>query len=441
LKVDKGLKRLMKGRLRIVAIAAVCLMIVALPAAAFGAVPGGWTASPADGQTLITSPVVAGVTLVSATALNASNVAMTIDGAPTRAYITPPNSVTGTWDFAEVLDGGNWVIRWTWTPGSSGSAYTVYCYPSAGSHTIAATLNGVAGSWSYTVDTAGAKPSITSVSPGIRTVTSDTTPDIAVTVVGGTAPVGVVFEVNGTFSASIPVVGGSASYTPLALADGSVNVTATATAANGSSVKAWTFYVYTGAATNLHAAPTNQASSACVVCHPGDLTAVHGGCSCHDFLPQEEFDAAALAGNSCNACHAGQYAAHQFEFTASGHSTVTYGNRLWEKFDGTGGSPVLKVEAEEALPQGTGTWPNMLASGWTTATLTSMPTTYNPYPTADAAFGPCFTPTAWVGTAVTAGSETTMTSKWDFPTAQVFWSDANGPVPGTAVKDLDRRCN
>jgi hypothetical protein len=129
------------------------------------------------------------------------------------------------------------------------------------------------------------------------------------------------------------------------------------------------------------------------------------------------FDADIAMGPICTDCHSntaagGLLAPHGFEMKASGHNTTLLGKvGAFSKFDGSQGI-TLKVEAEKSF--------------------TSMPATYF----VEAGFQAATTPLAWVGSNVATGATTTMTSKWDLPTAQTFWKTGDAEAPSTAVTGL-----
>jgi len=139
-----------------------------------------------------------------------------------------------------------------------------------------------------------------------------------------------------------------------------------------------------------HADATGTKSSACVACHGTDLPIAHNGvftgqpsagCVCHtaSFLRAEMTPLLASGHAECVDCHKDTHAAHSFNETASGHSTTTYGKKgVYTKFDGTQGVTLIDTEDD------------------------------------------------------------TVTTAWDFPTANVFWSSTDPSAPPTAIKGLTK---
>lgn len=167
---------------------------------------------------------------------------------------------------------------------------------------------------------------------------------------------------------------------------------------------------------------TGMKSSACVACHGTDIPTVHARviwppvtgtpqpCMCHtqgvfraEMAPLLTAWFSSQHAAECVDCHKGQFAPHGFASTAttpavSGHNTVALGKvGAYSKFDGSQG-PVLHWEAVE------------------TTTLAGFGAGNN-------------------GTYV-AGQIATMTSAWDLPTANVFWSADSTLAPSTAMKGL-----
>jgi len=135
----------------------------------------------------------------------------------------------------------------------------------------------------------------------------------------------------------------------------------------------------------LHKSPTGTKSSACTSCHGTNLAVTHAavGCICHtaSFLTAEmaPFLVSGATPAECVDCHKGQYAAHSFNETASGHSTTTYGKKgVYTKFDGSQGVTLIDTEDD------------------------------------------------------------TVTTDWDFPTVNVFWGSTDPSAPPTAIKGLTK---
>jgi len=140
-----------------------------------------------------------------------------------------------------------------------------------------------------------------------------------------------------------------------------------------------------GGPATMHKSAIGTKSSACVSCHRDNLATVHAsvGCVCHTatYMKAEMtgFLAPGAAPAECADCHTGAYAAHAFNETISGHSTTTYGKKgVYTKFDGSQGVTLLDSE------------------------------------------------------------EDTVTTDWDFPEVNVFWSATDTAAPSTAIKGLTK---
>jgi len=154
-----------------------------------------------------------------------------------------------------------------------------------------------------------------------------------------------------------------------------------------------------------HADPAGTKSSACVACHGTDLPSVHIGakaCVCHTatFLASEMATLIAAGDAECVDCHTGTHAAHNFDATASGHNTTTFGViGAKTKFDGSQG---VKL-----------TWESE-ASVVLTAPVAGNAGTYS------------------------IGQTGTVNSTWSFPTINVFWGSSDASAPATAIKGLTK---
>jgi hypothetical protein len=149
---------------------------------------------------------------------------------------------------------------------------------------------------------------------------------------------------------------------------------------------------------HVHANATGDESSACVSCHGTDLVVAHDGtfidgdalgCFCHttSWLSSEMGPLLEAGESECVDCHKGTYAAHDFNNTASGHSTTTYGKKgPYTKFDGSEGPLLHAIEMSETSP--------------------------------------------------TYGEITTLTTDWEFPQVNVFWSATDTAAPADAIKGL-----
>ena len=157
--MDKGLKRFMRGRLRIAVVMAVCLMIVALPTFAYAT--SFLNASPA--ATVYTPPQVIGVNAFSATALDARTAVITLDGVAMKTAVIGQGSVVGHWSFTETLQGdGTYKISWQWSSDTADSTKaTLWCAAPTladGSHDVTATIGGDSTSWSFDTSTPPTPP-------------------------------------------------------------------------------------------------------------------------------------------------------------------------------------------------------------------------------------------------------------------------------------------
>lgn len=172
---------------------------------------------------------------------------------------------------------------------------------------------------------------------------------------------------------------------------------------------------------SLEASIAGTTSSACVSCHGTNLLDVdagsmhldgeHKGCLCH------AYGEATAENTECADCHKGAYAPHGFTdgFThqgegfkpASGHNTTTFGTiGAKTKFDGTQGV-TLKWESHIESASLGATW------------------------LVEAGFQPATRPDGI--TSVTIGQEGTVTTDWDFPTANVFWESGDASAPADAM--------
>ncbi len=123
-------------------------------------------------------------------------------------------------------------------------------------------------------------------------------------------------------------------------------------------------------------------STLCVGCHGDELPTVHIGapaCICHtaSYLAAEMAPLLAAGTAECVDCHKGTHAAHSFGAIGSGHNTTTYGKKgVYTMFDGSQGVTLKDTEGA------------------------------------------------------------TVTTDWDFPTANVFWSADSTQAPDTAMVGL-----
>ena len=471
--MDKGLKRFTKGRLRIAVMMAICaIAVAALPAIAYAAPVIGAT-SPGNGSTLNVMPRVVGAVVDSTLKLDTRSAEIAIDGADVNGVVVKNiGSISGSWVPAESLVGGQWRVTWSWnaTPGTAteGSFYVYSGVLADGVHSVDATIADVGGaedtaSWSFTVAQA---PVIGAVVPANGSTVNNGTPVITAVVSDNVAVTGVVAQVDGvtktaTLTSGKIVVSG---FGILGTGPHTIYVGATDAAGNQSS-KTWSFTVNAGATslvcTSCHGTSyeTKPAmgpdcyschgdsvydipahgllgthdvpvvSIACTACHGTDLATVHQpvGCVCHSQVPlypggpsfSQEFASLITAGNAeCTDCHEGEYAAHGFEdeHNASGHSTTYYGKKgVFEKFDGSTGNPTLLAEAERSFASITDTW------------------------LVEAGFAFAQRPAGWAaGSFVATLATTPMTTKWDFPTAQVFWAVGDGGNATDAMEGLTK---
>jgi len=133
-------------------------------------------------------------------------------------------------------------------------------------------------------------------------------------------------------------------------------------------------------------------STTCVACHGSDIKNVlpagndvtgvieHNGCSCHAYSE-------ARGKTSCEGCHTGTHAAHGFDQKVTGHNTTTYGTvGAYTKFDGSEGPVLHTIETSETSP--------------------------------------------------TFGRIATLTTDWQLPVVNVFWSSTDASAPADAKKGL-----
>ena len=128
--MDKGLKRIMKGRLRAAAVMMVCVMaLVALPAAAHAAAPFT-NEYPGAGSTITSNPGVISVDLVGVPALAAPSASITIGGVACQATVIQSGSSLGSWTNSGYTQDANgfWIAHWTWSASTASNA-TLWVYP------------------------------------------------------------------------------------------------------------------------------------------------------------------------------------------------------------------------------------------------------------------------------------------------------------------------
>jgi hypothetical protein len=140
-----------------------------------------------------------------------------------------------------------------------------------------------------------------------------------------------------------------------------------------------------------HANASGTKSTACTACHGTDLPIVHTnvGCICHtaSFLRAEMTPLLAAKTAECVDCHKGTHAAHDFNNTATGHNTTTYGTIGGKtKFDGSQGVTLHTIETSATSPN--------------------------------------------------FGQVATLTTDWELPTANVFWKSDDASATATAIKGL-----
>ncbi|MRS12279.1 MAG: hypothetical protein EG823_04305 [Actinobacteria bacterium] len=177
---------------------------------------------------------------------------------------------------------------------------------------------------------------------------------------------------------------------------------------------------HVGAHDALEAGMAGTKSSACTACHGSQVFAVaageHRGCLCHTY-------GVAKPGNrECAACHKGLHGPHGFVngiaangegwLAASGHNTTTYGSiGAKTKFDGSQGV-TLTWESEIANPALPSTWQVEAGFQWAEA------------------------PDGWAGRPIAVGDTGVVTTHWEFPTVNVFWSVDSTGAPAGAIKGL-----
>jgi len=140
-----------------------------------------------------------------------------------------------------------------------------------------------------------------------------------------------------------------------------------------------------------HANASGTKSTACTACHGTDLPIVHTsvGCVCHtaSYLRAEMTPLLAAGTAECVDCHKGTHAAHDFNNTATGHNTTTYGTIGGKtKFDGSQGVTLHTIETSATSPN--------------------------------------------------FGQVATLTTDWELPTANVFWKSDDASATATAIKGL-----
>ena len=143
----------------------------------------------------------------------------------------------------------------------------------------------------------------------------------------------------------------------------------------------------------VHANASGTKSTACIACHGTDLPIVHTavGCICHtaSFLRAEMTPLLAAKTAECVDCHKGTHAAHDFNNTATGHNTTTYGTiGAKTKFDGSQGVTLHTIETSATSPN--------------------------------------------------FGQVATLTTDWEFPTANVFWASTDASAPADGMKGLTK---
>lgn len=267
--MDRGLKRIMRGRLRIAAAMAVAVVVIlALPAFAYAATFTG--EYPAPNATYHFLPAVVAVDLQSAPPLDASSAHVMIGGVTYKTFVTAAGTVEGRWSSSETANGdGTYRIVWTWAAASGGRANaTLYCFPPVGalidgSRAVTATVEDTAGvaytdSWRFTVAVA---PTLSGAVPAAGTTVASNNPAVSVKVADNSAgAITATATINGV-AATATVSGGVISIAHGTLADGTYNVVVTAKDAAGTpATKAWSFGVFAAS------------SPTCVYCHAPSAT-------------------------------------------------------------------------------------------------------------------------------------------------------------------------